>query len=328
MSSLSLYIPHPILHLLHLFNPSRFITNITSHFQSLILRILRAGPIPRHVAFVMDGNRRFARERGWVVRRGHEEGFESLKSTLSLCVGLRIRYITVYAFSIDNFARPKDEVEGLLELTRGRLRRLCEAGDYMQSHDIKVTFLGRREMLPPDVLDAVESMERDTSTHQSAVLNVCCPYTSRDEITTAVKRTMEEVESSAISISILLYELGSSFAGRDITPRLIESHLATNDPRSLLARDLVPLDDEKESFQEKESSCEKKPHHPRVVAPPLDILVRTSDVHRLSDFLMWQTSSGTQLHFVKALWPQFGLREMVRVLLAWQRGVLTRRLRD
>jgi ditrans,polycis-polyprenyl diphosphate synthase len=107
--------------------------------------------VPRHVAFVMDGNRRFARERGWVVRRGHEEGFESLKSvrgiprldlscfcgaylfvgrgkTLSLCVGLRIRYITVYAFSIDNFARPKDEVEGLLELTRGRLRRLCEAG--------------------------------------------------------------------------------------------------------------------------------------------------------------------------------------------------------
>lgn len=80
MSSLSLYIPHPILHLLHLFNPSRIFSNITSHFQSLILRILRAGPVPRHVAFVMDGNRRFARERGWVVRRGHEEGFESLKS--------------------------------------------------------------------------------------------------------------------------------------------------------------------------------------------------------------------------------------------------------
>lgn len=66
--------------LLHLFNPSRFFTSITTHFQSLILRILRAGPVPRHVAFVMDGNRRFARERGWVVRRGHEEGFESLKS--------------------------------------------------------------------------------------------------------------------------------------------------------------------------------------------------------------------------------------------------------
>lgn len=133
--------------LLHL--PQRLFNNITNHFQRIILRILRSGPIPRHVAFVMDGNRRFARDRGWVVRRGHEEGFESLKSvriifvsffrleeltfsscgkTLSLCVGLRIRYITVYAFSIDNFARPKDEVEGLLELTRGRLKRLCEAG--------------------------------------------------------------------------------------------------------------------------------------------------------------------------------------------------------
>jgi hypothetical protein len=66
--------------LLHLFNPSHIIANLSNHFQRLILRILRSGPVPRHVAFVMDGNRRFARERGWVVRRGHEEGFESLKS--------------------------------------------------------------------------------------------------------------------------------------------------------------------------------------------------------------------------------------------------------
>jgi hypothetical protein len=66
--------------LLHLFHPSHIVANLSNHFQRLVLRILRSGPVPRHVAFVMDGNRRFARERGWVVRRGHEEGFESLKS--------------------------------------------------------------------------------------------------------------------------------------------------------------------------------------------------------------------------------------------------------
>lgn len=72
--SLHQYIPSFILRL-----PSSLLTRISQSFESLILRILRAGPVPRHVAFVMDGNRRWARERGWIVRRGHEEGFESLK---------------------------------------------------------------------------------------------------------------------------------------------------------------------------------------------------------------------------------------------------------
>ncbi|GHJ83846.1 hypothetical protein NliqN6_0248 [Naganishia liquefaciens] len=288
LSSLHPYIPSFILRF-----PSSLLTYLSRSLHSLILRILRAGPVPRHVAFVMDGNRRWARERGWIVKRGHEEGFESLKGTLSLCLDLRIRYITVYAFSIDNFARPKDEVEGLLELTRGRLRRLCEAGDYMQTNDIKVNFLGRREMLPPDVLEAVESMERDTAGYQTAVLNVCCPYTSRDEVTTAIKETIHDVEKGLIPPTA-------------ITPDHIERHLSTNAPRVLLPRDLAP-EEEREA-----------------TPVPVDVLVRTSDVRRLSDFLMWQTSSRTQLHFVKALWPQFGLKEMIRILLTYQRSVYMR----
>ncbi|KAJ9121050.1 hypothetical protein QFC24_005031 [Naganishia onofrii] len=118
-------------------------------------------------------------------------------------------------------------------------------------------------MLPPDVLEAVEAMERDTSAHNTAVLNVCCPYTSRDEVTTAIKGTIKSVETGGMAACVD----------------------AKDDDR----------------------------------APEVDILVRTSDVRRLSDFLMWQTSSRTQLHFIKTLWPEFGMKDMAKIMLAYQR---------
>ncbi|KAJ9103801.1 hypothetical protein QFC21_002263 [Naganishia friedmannii] len=278
--------PTTILHQLQRITQS-FHQLVEQVWKWAVVRVLRVGGVPRHVAFVMDGNRRWARGRGWRVGKGHEGGFEVLKETLSLCVALRIKYITVYAFSIDNFKRPKEEVDGLLELTRSRLKGLCEAGSYMQKHDIRVSFLGRRDMLPPDVLEAVEAMERDTSTHHTAVLNVCCPYTSRDEVTTAIKGTIKSVETGEMAAS-------------DISPYAIARYLGTNavvlpDPTS------APGHEEDER------------------APDVDILVRTSDVRRLSDFLMWQTSSHTQLHFIKTLWPEFGMKEMAKIMLAYQR---------
>jgi ditrans,polycis-polyprenyl diphosphate synthase len=114
-----------------------------------LLYILSLGPIPRHVGFVMDGNRRYARERGRKVAEGHGKGFESLKRVrpalcspalrvptgpqlntqiLEICLRLNIRAVSIYAFAIDNFSRPKDEVDAIMSLAKTSLLDLCREG--------------------------------------------------------------------------------------------------------------------------------------------------------------------------------------------------------
>lgn len=96
--------------------------------RSLLVRSLRLGPRPQHVAFIMDGNRRSARERSLPVRVGHEEGFEALKRVLSFFLKLEIPHVTVYAFSIENFNRDPQEVDALMDMARVRLVEICEKG--------------------------------------------------------------------------------------------------------------------------------------------------------------------------------------------------------
>lgn len=111
------YLPtalHPMLR-------SRFTTNA-------IVNILRIGPVPKHIAFIMDGNRRSARERALPVKVGHEEGFEALKRVLSFLLKLQVTHVTVYAFSIENFNRDPAEVDALMDMARSRLVEICEKG--------------------------------------------------------------------------------------------------------------------------------------------------------------------------------------------------------
>lgn len=96
-------------------------------FRGLCCRVLRAGQIPRHVAIIMDGNRRFARKMHYDhSMRGHVLGFEKFKETLEWCLDLGIMELTVYAFSIENFKRSKEEVDGLMELAKLKINKLLE----------------------------------------------------------------------------------------------------------------------------------------------------------------------------------------------------------
>lgn len=96
--------------------------------RSLLIAALRLGPRPKHVAFIMDGNRRSARVRNLPVRVGHEEGFDALKRVLSFLLKLEIPHVTVYAFSIENFNRDPKEVDALMGMARTRLVEICQHG--------------------------------------------------------------------------------------------------------------------------------------------------------------------------------------------------------
>ncbi|BGP12183.1 hypothetical protein JCM10213_009333 [Rhodosporidiobolus nylandii] len=240
-----------------------------SLLRTLLISSLSLLPLPRHIAFIMDGNRRSARERSLPVRVGHEEGFEALKRVLSFLLKLKVPHVTVYAFSIENFNRTQEEVEALMGMARGRLVEICRHGALLHQHGVRIRVLGRRDLLPPDVQESCLEAERMTEGNTQGILNLCCPYASQEEMATAIKRTVERCEAGELDPS-------------DITEQTLEANLYTS------------------------------------ASPPLDILIRTSGVRRLSDFLLWQASERTTLHFATPNWPDIGVADILPPLLAWQ----------
>ncbi|KAF5391454.1 hypothetical protein D9757_001887 [Collybiopsis confluens] len=289
-SSLLLFIAS-LLHLLQWILEKSQATRLA---QRLLLWVLAAGPIPQHVAFVMDGNRRYARSKGKIVQEGHGDGYMALRRVLEICLRLNVRCVSVYAFAIDNFKRSPDEVEALMYLAESKLLELCAHGNLLQEYDVRLNVIGRTELFPEYVQKAVVKAEGMTRKNNRSILNVCMPYSSRDEMTAAVESSIREaLEKGDNDLSTI----------ENITEDTINSHLMSVQRGS----------------------------------PPLDILVRTSGVKRLSDYMLWQASpvrsimnhalrpvqccENTQIHFNKTYWPDFGLFDFVPIILKWQRSV-------
>ncbi|XP_024241767.2 dehydrodolichyl diphosphate synthase complex subunit DHDDS isoform X2 [Oncorhynchus tshawytscha] len=169
--------------------------------EKLSANILKAGPMPKHVAFIMDGNRRYARKRQVERQEGHTQGFDKLAETLRWCLNLSIHEVTVYAFSIENFKRSKDEVDGLMELAKQKFIRLLEEQDNLEKHGVCIRVLGDLTLLPLDLQQHIARAVVATRTHNKCFLNVCFAYTSRHEIANAVGEMAWGVEQGLIKSS-------------------------------------------------------------------------------------------------------------------------------
>lgn len=143
---------------------------------SFVLSVLAIGPLPKHVAFIMDGNRRWAASRistDLILKdggpsssgdgqriSGHQSGFQALKRVLDLCLRLGgIQHVTVYAFAIDNFKRKREEVDELMSLARQSLIELAGHGELLARHKARLRVVGRVHLLPKDVQEAVRRIE-------------------------------------------------------------------------------------------------------------------------------------------------------------------------
>lgn len=157
--------------------------------------------MPKHVAFIMDGNRRFARKKNMDRQEGHMQGFNKLAETLRWCKHLDIQEVTVYAFSIENFKRTEDEVDGLMELARQKFLRLLDEMDNLKKHEVCIRVLGDLNMLPLDLQQLIAKAVVATKNHNKCFLNVCFAYTSRYEITNAVREMAWGVEKGLIKAS-------------------------------------------------------------------------------------------------------------------------------
>ncbi|KAL3204435.1 hypothetical protein MRX96_011451 [Rhipicephalus microplus] len=167
--------------------------------QSVAVRVLKAGKVPSHLAVIMDGNRRFARKQNMRSVEGHVQGFDKLAEVLYWCSELGVTEVTVYAFSIENFKRSKDEVDGLLDLALQKLRNMLNEMDKIHEHGVCIRVLGNLSYLPVELQQVVAEVVHETQGNSRCFLNICLSYTSRDEICKAMQELATGVEKGILS---------------------------------------------------------------------------------------------------------------------------------
>lgn len=175
-----------------------------------ISKFVNVENLPEHIAIIMDGNRRWAKENNLDTASGHKEGAENLKRIAKFANKIGIKYLTVYAFSTENWKRTKEEVGTIMKLLKFYIL------DFFKSYDnnIKVRVIGRTDDLPKDIYSEIKKVEEKTKNNTGLVLNIAFNYGGRDEITTATKKIAEKVKNGELNIE-------------DITEELISNNLYT-----------------------------------------------------------------------------------------------------
>ncbi len=167
--------------------------------------------LPKHIAIIMDGNRRWAKKRSLPVALGHKEGAKTLEKIVRYANTIGIKYITVYAFSTENWKRTEEEVSSLMNLFQSYLDDYSKRAD---SENIKVKIIGNREGLSEKMKKSIEKCMERTKENTGITFNIALNYGGRDEIVNAVKEIAEEVKNNEIKVE-------------DIEEQTISEHLYT-----------------------------------------------------------------------------------------------------
>ena len=164
--------------------------------------------LPKHIAIIMDGNRRWARQRNLPVKLGHKEGAETLKKVVRYANKRGIKHITVYAFSTENWKREKEEVDSLMALLEFYLDQFSKEAD---TENIVIKVLGRRKELSERLLKKIDEVVEGTKNNTGIVFSIALNYGGRDEITTAIKTIAEDVKNNKLNIDEIDEKLISEY---------------------------------------------------------------------------------------------------------------------
>ena len=169
-------------------------------YEWYISRGLKPEKMPKHIALIMDGNRRFSKLQGNIdVVKGHEIGVDTLEKVLDWSIELGIEIITAYAFSTENFNRPEHEVEGLMNLFVVNFKRLV-THEKIHRNEVRVKVVGRTELLPDNVKEAINEAEESTKHYTKRLFNIAIGYDGRLEIIDSFKKIIKDVQDGKISI--------------------------------------------------------------------------------------------------------------------------------
>ena len=167
--------------------------------------------LPQHIAIIMDGNRRWAKKRMLPVKMGHKEGAETLKKIIRYANKRGIKYVTVYAFSTENWKREKEEVDSLMSLLENYLDEFSKEAD---TENIVIKVLGRRKELSENLLMKIDETIERTKNNTGIIFSIALNYGGRDELVTAIKAIAEETKNNKLSTD-------------DINEKLISDYLYT-----------------------------------------------------------------------------------------------------
>ena len=174
-----------------------------------------SNPLPRHIAIIMDGNRRYAKNLGLSEEEAYSRGKEKLEEVLEWCLELGIKILTVYAFSTENFNRSKKELDVLFKLCRQAIEDAYH-DERIHKNRIKVNVIGKLELLPEDIRDAAKKLMEKTRNYKNYVLNIALAYGGRQEIVDAIREIARKVREGKIN-------------PEDVDERTVSSHLYTKD---------------------------------------------------------------------------------------------------
>lgn len=225
---------------------------------------MNASNIPQHIAIIMDGNGRWAKQKDKPRIFGHREGAQSLRAVLKACAEFGVKYLTVYAFSTENWARPQEEVDFLMDLFSNTIDN--EMGELMEN-SVRVQFLGRLAKFSPELRQKMQKSMDQTKNNSRITLNVMVNYGGRAEIVDAFQKMTKD-----------------QLTHDEINEDKISNYLYTKN------------------------------------IPDPDLLIRTANEMRVSNFLLWQIAYA-EIYVTPVLWPDFRKEQLKAAIEDYQKRV-------
>jgi tritrans,polycis-undecaprenyl-diphosphate synthase [geranylgeranyl-diphosphate specific] len=189
---------------------SFFSRKINEFIDYKLIEEIKRYPLPKHIAIIMDGNRRFAKELGLSWEAGHIFGREKIEEVLDWCFNLDIRILTIYAFSTENFDRSQKEVKTLMQLLKEELDKAKEDSRIHQNK-VRIRILGRLESLPKDVQQSALLIMDLTKTYKVYQLNIALAYGGREEIIQAIQRMGSDIKKGKLKVKNITKQTVSSY---------------------------------------------------------------------------------------------------------------------
>ena len=239
--------------------------------------LLDMNRIPQHIAIIMDGNGRWAMDRGLDRTFGHKAGVDTVKKITSECARLGVKYLTLYTFSTENWNRPAYEIEALMGLVLSFVEM-----DLFTDNSIRFRMIGDRQRLPDSVQEKISYMEDLTKDGERMTVVMAMSYSSRWEITNAVRQIVTEVNDMELPLHQLKKLVTGGIRAEDITEEYISQHLCTN------------------------------------FMPDPELLIRTGGELRISNYLLWQCAY-SEFYFCDTYWPDFDEEALYKAIIEYQR---------
>lgn len=224
--------------------------------------------MPRHIAIIMDGNGRWAKQKGLPRFEGHNQGGKVVETIALRCVDFGIESLTLYSFSIENWKRPQAEINALMYLYT---QYLVGIRDMLMRNNVKLVHLGRLDNIPDEVVNELHKTMEITGKNTGMTLALALNYGGRTEITDAVKKIAQEYKAGKLNL-------------KDIDEQCVAQHLYTAG-----------------------------------LAEP-DLLIRTANEMRISNFLLWQISY-SEFYVTKTFWPDFNKASLEKAIKAYAKRI-------